>query len=357
MGCDRTQIITACLAKQAFYLFFMILRMEKLLCLCLSKKTNYAAYHKQCFRSSHSDGNHMNPSQAFSADRPAPDSTGHAPEKKRSRGLTAPLLALVVALGWLTARGGFFTPGDDFGYYLGLVGAIMMLVLLLYPLRKHVGFLRKFGAISHWFRLHMLFGIAGPLLILFHSTFTIGSLNAGVAMGCMVLVAGSGVVGRFMYRRIHHGLYGRRATLQEMQAQLGTQEGEVRSKFHFAPRIESHLKAFGDLAHTRPDGFLRSAWQFLTISLRARRVHAQCMRELRKVLGGHAVQRGWERAKLQHRLAAASEKIRSYLEAARHTAQFSIYERLFSLWHILHVPFVFMLVISGVVHVIAVHMY
>jgi len=30
---------------------------------------------------------------------------------------------------------------------------------------------------------------------------------------------------------------------------------------------------------------------------------------------------------------------------------------LFSLWHILHVPFVFMLVISGVVHVIAVHMY
>ena len=34
-----------------------------------------------------------------------------------------------------------------------------------------------------------------------------------------------------------------------------------------------------------------------------------------------------------------------------------IYERMFSLWHILHVPFVFMLVISGVVHVIAVHMY
>jgi hypothetical protein len=30
---------------------------------------------------------------------------------------------------------------------------------------------------------------------------------------------------------------------------------------------------------------------------------------------------------------------------------------MFSLWHVLHVPFVFMLVISGVVHVIAVHMY
>ena len=60
---------------------------------------------------------------------------------------------------------------------------------------------------------------------------------------------------------------------------------------------------------------------------------------------------------LPRRLAAAGAMISTYLEAARHAAQFSAYERLFSLWHILHVPFVFMLVISGVVHVIAVHMY
>ena len=298
----------------------------------------------------------MEYTQTVSSGQPIQNTAAHPPTK-RGNILLLPFFVLTGALVWLSARGEYYTPGDDFGYYLGLVGAIMMLILLLYPLRKHVGFLQKLGAISHWFRLHMLFGIAGPLLILFHSTFTIGSLNAGVAMGCMVLVAGSGIIGRFMYRRIHHGLYGRRATLQEMQAQLGSQEGEVRSKFHFAPRVETRLKAFGDLAHARPDGFLLTTWQFLTISLRARRVHAQCMRELRKVLGGYAVQRGWERAKLQRRLAAASEKIQAYLEAARHTAQFSIYERLFSLWHILHVPFVFMLVISGVVHVIAVHMY
>jgi hypothetical protein len=298
----------------------------------------------------------MDYTQPLPAGTSAQDSAARPPTK-RSNFLLLPVIVLSGVLVWLSASGEYYTPGDDFGYYLGLVGALMMLVLLLYPLRKHIGFMSKLGEIRHWFRLHMLFGIAGPLLILFHSTFTIGSLNAGVAMGCMVLVAGSGVIGRFMYRRIHHGLYGRRATLQEMQAQLGTQEGEVRSKFHFAPNVEARLKAFGDLAHVHPDGFLRSTWQFLTISLRARRVHAQCRRELRKILGGYAVQRGWDHAKLQRRLGAASEKIRTYLEAARHTAQFSIYERLFSLWHILHVPFVFMLVISGVVHVIAVHMY
>ena len=298
----------------------------------------------------------MDYTQSIPSGETVRDAATRAP-KKRSSILLLSVLVLSSVLIWLVARGEYYSPGDDFGYYLGVVGASMMLTLLLYPLRKHVSFLSKLGAMSHWFRFHMLLGIGGPTLILLHSKFTIGSLNAGVAMGCMVLVAGSGVIGRFMYRRIHHGLYGRRATLQEMQAQLGSQEGEVRSKFHFAPRVETHLKAFGDLAHTRPDGFLRTTWQFLTISLRARRVHAQCMRELRKVLGGYAAQRGWDRDKLQRRLAAASEKISTYLEAARHTAQFSIYERLFSLWHILHVPFVFMLVISGVVHVIAVHMY
>jgi len=277
--------------------------------------------------------------------------------KKRSNFLLLPVLVLSGALILLAARSNYYTPGDDFGYYLGVVGAVMMLILLLYPLRKHVGFLQVLGAISHWFRLHMVFGITGPTLILLHSKFTIGSLNAGVAMGCMVLVAGSGVIGRFMYRRIHHGLYGRRATLQEMQAQLGTQEGEVHSKFHFALQVEKRLKAFGDLAHTHPDGFLRSTWQFLTISLHARYVHSQCMRDLKRILGGHAAQRGWEASKLRRRLDTASVMISNYLEAVRYAAQFSAYERLFSLWHILHVPFVFMLVISGVVHVIAVHMY
>jgi hypothetical protein len=298
----------------------------------------------------------MGYSQPLTAGQSAND-TAVRPQTKRGSYLMLPVLVLSCILIWLVARSQYYTPGDDFGYYLGLVGAVMMLALLLYPLRKHVSFLSKLGAMSHWFRFHMLFGIGGPTLILFHSKFTIGSLNAGVAMGCMLLVAGSGVVGRFMYRRIHHGLYGRRATLQEMHTQLGIQEGEVRSKFHFAPRVEERLKAFSGMAQSQPRDFLHSTWQFLTISLRARVVHSQCMRDLKKILGTHAAKRGWERQKLRRRLGTASDMISSYLTAARHTAQFSAYERLFSLWHILHVPFVFMLVISGVVHVIAVHMY
>ena len=46
-----------------------------------------------------------------------------------------------------------------------------------------------------------------------------------------------------------------------------------------------------------------------------------------------------------------------YLHAVTRVAQFTAYSRLFSLWHVAHIPFVYLLVISAIVHVIAVHAY
>jgi len=297
----------------------------------------------------------MNSPQAFPMHAEHPPATAVS----AARGLyyMMPLALALLFAAWLATRYDIYRPGDNVGYYLGVTGGIMMLTLLLYPLRKHIGFMRHLGAVRHWFRIHMMIGIFGPLLIVVHSGFGIGSLNAAVAMFCMLLVAGSGVIGRFIYARIHHGLYGRKSTLDEMQADLGMHSSEVRSKFHFAPPVEERLKAYSETALRRSPTLLHGMWKFLTLAPRARWCRARCRNELRKALGRHAAQRGWDRAKLRHRLKAADAIISSYLEAARHTAQFSAYDRMFALWHILHVPFVFMLVISGIIHVIAVHMY
>jgi len=53
----------------------------------------------------------------------------------------------------------------------------------------------------------------------------------------------------------------------------------------------------------------------------------------------------------------ASLYIDTRLLANKRALEFEAYERLFSLWHVLHLPLFFMLVIAGVVHVIAVHVY
>jgi hypothetical protein len=63
-------------------------------------------------------------------------------------------------------------------------------------------------------------------------------------------------------------------------------------------------------------------------------------------------------AQHRERLTRATQNfLRQHLRQTRRVAQFGSYERLFSLWHIIHVPFFCMMVVSVLVHVLAVHMY
>jgi hypothetical protein len=45
------------------------------------------------------------------------------------------------------------------------------------------------------------------------------------------------------------------------------------------------------------------------------------------------------------------------IAATRRLADFQAFERLFSLWHALHIPLIVMLLVAGIVHVIVVHLY
>jgi len=266
-------------------------------------------------------------------------------------------LAVLVLVAWGISESGVLSSGPDTIYYLGLSGGVMMLLLFLYPLRKRVRVLHAWGATKYWFAVHMFLGIGGPLVILVHSNFHIGSVNAGVALACMLIVMVSGVIGRFIYIRIHHGLYGRRATLKDMQILVGLNSIEARSRLHFAPDVEEALRAFEKSALAPHERFAETAWAFLTLGFRGRAVYRRCARSLTAVLREHARQRGWDKPKLRRRLGAAKRLARNYIHNAQRVAQFSAYERLFSLWHLLHVPFVYLLVLSAVAHVVAVHMY
>jgi hypothetical protein len=173
----------------------------------------------------------------------------------------------------------------------------------------------------------------------------------------MLLVAGSGIIGRVIYRKIHHGLYGRSATLQEIQTNLGIIGNDVKSKFHFSPHIENRLKEFEASTLAEHQGVWSRIWSFVTVGMHAGWTYYTVTRDLQRLGRAHADKHGWGSVKLEQRLVAGKSATRTYLDAVIDVARFSAYERLFSLWHILHVPFVFMLIISGIAHVIAVHMY
>lgn len=268
------------------------------------------------------------------------------------------IVALVLAAGaWGAGRFKLYTPGSQLGYTMGLVGSVFMALLLLYPLRKRLRFLQRAGHLRHWFRVHMFLGVSGPVLVMFHSTLKIGSLNAAVAFYSMILVAGSGIIGRFIYTKIHNGLYGRKATAQERQERLGLTSDAVKSKFHFAPEVERRLAAFESYAMDDSRKGMIGLRRFVAVALRARWLRWSTLREIRRILVAAGPTRGWNSGEVARRLYVAERMLQEYLGALQDVAQFRIYERLFSLWHVLHVPFVYMLVICAIVHVVAVHMY
>ena len=45
------------------------------------------------------------------------------------------------------------------------------------------------------------------------------------------------------------------------------------------------------------------------------------------------------------------------LDAGRRMTEYKMYARLFSFWHVLHIPLFFMLLIAGIVHVVAINVY
>lgn len=276
-------------------------------------------------------------------------------DRRRERALI-PIVCALVGSAWLASRYGGYTAGSGVGYYLGVAGGVALLMVFLYPLRKRVRFLQSWGATKGWFALHMACGIGAPFLILAHCSFKVGSINAGVALTSMLLVAASGIVGRFIYTRIHHGLYGTRLTLEQVQSAVGASMGNVSSRLQVAPQIEAQLKAF-QAAIERPMGLARSAWTFLTLGFRSHWLFRRCTREFARVYRTHARASGLDAARQTRDLAAAKALIGAYLSGVQRVAQFRGYERLFSLWHILHVPLVWMLVLSAIAHVIAVHAY
>jgi hypothetical protein len=252
--------------------------------------------------------------------------------------------ALALAWGWNIRDEFYLSAESGLGYGLGVLGLSFMVLLLLYSLRKRVRAMRSWGPIRHWFGIHMFLGVVGPVAILFHSNFRLGSLNSTVALVCVILVAASGLIGRYIYPKIHHGLYGRRTSLRELRSEADASREAVGSVVAGAPGVSQELAAFETYALAEDCGLLTSAWRFAGLPIRSRIERRRCLTLIGAADG------------MENRRDVGRE-LDECLTAIRRVAEYSGYERLFSLWHAFHLPFCIMLFLAAAVHVVAVHMY
>jgi hypothetical protein len=258
---------------------------------------------------------------------------------------------------WQLTQLRLYDAKSDFGYGMGVVGGVLMLLLFAYPLRKRWPALARVGKTRHWFIVHMVLGIGGPLTILAHCSFRVGSVNAGVALFSMLVVALSGIAGRFIYLRIHRGLGGELDTFNSLRGRLGFSADDVHTQLNFAPQAEARLRALERHAGRPGDRWGEHLQRLGVLPVTVWRERRHCQRETDRALAALAGERGWDAATLAQRQRRARRLVAGHTASVLRVAQLSAYTRLFSLWHVLHVPFVFVMVLCAIAHVVAVHAY
>lgn len=304
------------------------------------------------------DGDVMNSMTATAVlqGRPdAPRKPAATPPRRRDLALYLGLALLTLAV-WGVSRLELFTAASDTGYWIGVAGGVCMLMLFTYPMRKHLRFMQRFGAGKYWFVAHMMLGVAGPMLIMLHSTFRIGSINAGVALYSMLVVAISGVIGRFLYVRLHRDLHGEKLNLNELRKAHARHDAPS-TQLGFVPLVAQRLANFEREVLTESGQRPALIHSLVVVPLRRMQVDRVCREELKFKVLALGQTKGWEPAKTASLLRKTRRLVHEELMSLQRIAQFSAWEKLFSWWHVAHVPFVYLMVLSAVAHVVAVHAY
>lgn len=260
-------------------------------------------------------------------------------------------LIATIYLGWTQRDDNYLSAESGLGYLLGIAGGSLMIILLLYPLSKRLSLLTRSIPIRYWFGIHMLFGILGPMMILFHSNFQLGSTNSTIALFSMLLVAGSGLVGRYIYTRIHHGLYGSRVTLKELNQETKDNHRQLLAMYAMDEILGTRLDSMEAKALQPYSGLMKSLIHVIYLAVNAHRLRREVMRLIKASYSENRTDKALPDSK------AVVQSINRYTLALRKAAAFKLYERLFSLWHILHLPLFFMMIITAIIHIFAVHMY
>ena len=112
------------------------------------------------------------------------------------------------------------------GHLTGWVGLALMAPVFGYPLRKRVNADHRWP--RRWFQVHMLCGVAGPLLILIHSGAHFHALVPILVMLAMALVVISGIVGQALHYLAVRALHERRHEL----AHQGLSDAEIEAGLH-----------------------------------------------------------------------------------------------------------------------------
>ncbi|MGE5952267.1 MAG: hypothetical protein ACM308_01395 [Qipengyuania vulgaris] len=266
----------------------------------------------------------------------------------------ASLVIAIIAAGWLTRGRIGINPAEGVGYWLGIIGASMMVVLLGYPLRKRGGAIIP-GSVGTWFRIHMSLGILGPLLILFHAGFSWRALNSGVALWAMILVVLSGLIGRYLHIHLYSRNSLRHREAEKIFAELRKHRDRLDRDGELGQAVEQKLAGFQQIVTHPRKRLTRTIASALNLGIAIKLQRHSLMNAAADEVMSHMMFLGAGEAEAKQAAVEVRKHLRAYLDALLDAGTFGAFERLFALWHVAHIPLYLFLAVTAIIHILAAH--
>lgn len=228
-------------------------------------------------------------------------------------------------------------PSGPVGRSLGIAGAVLMFGgTAAYIARKRLPILANAGSTKTWLEAHIFCGLVGPALVTFHTSFKFNGI-VSVAYWSMLSVVASGFVGRYLYAKIprtQRGVEMDRRAIEERAAELRRELADMTVPIQLLLRIEEMEQ---DLLPAEGERHGLGTLLFGGLAVRKK------TRAIEKTIRSA----GLTRKLVREALHAEAERI----NLLRRAATLDLTRRLFALWHVFHMPFVWVLGTVFVLHV------
>jgi thioredoxin reductase len=206
------------------------------------------------------------------------------------------------------AKHEFLRPGRGLGLGLGIAAVLAILANLTYLLRRSQKLGFRFGSMRAWMTSHVGTGIVALLAALIHSAMSPRDTVAGHALWLLVVLLGTGAIGRYFYARLPRAANGRELELEELRLRLQQQ----------LEQCDASHRTFAERAHSRVQELIDSLqWRSTFFGRVAALLTGE--RKLRKVMGelrSHAQQFEIDASQLEEVLLLSRQAYRTALAAA-----------------------------------------
>jgi len=250
----------------------------------------------------------------------------------------------------LSPKHPYLKPSGVIGLRLGMFGVLLFFVIYLYPLRKKWGWLGRQGNSRRWLDFHVLLGLLAPVVITFHSSFKFSGI-AGVAYWIMIVVALSGVVGRYIYAQIPRSLNSAELSLQEAQEQSQRIATQLKNTGILSVRDIDGLLRLPDMKHVQSISLIGVLWRMLLFDigfpLRVWRLRQKMLWSQRKWWSLVGLGRG-QNGVLERAISMAREQTL----LSKRILFLSKSHQMLHLWHIIHRPFSYSFAVLASIHIV-----